>query len=297
MRYVFIVNLSAGNKKITLKLIETVKKVMDIGGFNYKIVYTEYPTHAMEIARQEAQVGDEFVAFSCGGDGTIFEVVNGLAGFKNAILGVLPIGTGNDFVKSFGKREDFLDINKQISGNIVDCDLIKADDVYSINQCSVGMDAMVGDNVKHFKRFHLSGGLAYNLAVVYTLFCRFGAKLKISIDNGPFVDKKCLFATCANGRYYGGGYYSAPTAITNDGFLEHSILNVSSKLKMIPLLGQYKKGLHIDKDYCEYGKCSSMEIIADREIAVNVDGEIFKKKRVKFEIIKKGIRLLIPHIC
>ncbi|MDO4742433.1 MAG: diacylglycerol kinase family lipid kinase [bacterium] len=293
MRYVFIVNPKAGKGKFIEKTVAQIRSFFAESSSQYIIYYTKRAGHANELARKEASVGDEVTVFSCGGDGTNQEVINGLVGFKNVIFGVIPCGTGNDYIKSYGTRQDFLDLSAQLSGNVIDIDLIKFEDKYALNQCSCGMDAMVADNVRIFKKIS-KGALAYNLSVVYTFFKKFNQRLRITIDGQQLPEIPCLFAVCANGQYYGGGYRSAPTAVTYDNKLEFSVIQTRSKIRMLSILPAYIKGRHIDKNYCRYGNCSEIKIDCDKEIPVNYDGEIAYRKSVKFEIAKSAVRFLVP---
>lgn len=293
MRYVFIVNPEAGKGKVIQKTVEQIRAFFVERNSRYIIHYTSRAGHAKEIAQKEASVGDEITIFSCGGEGTNQEVVNGVIGCKNVIFGIIPCGTGNDYIKSYGTRQDFLDLTAQLNGNVIDVDLIRFEDKYSLNQCSCGMDAMVADNVRLFKGL-FKGVWAYNLSVIYTVFKKFDQRFRITIDGKQLPDIPCLFAVCANGQYYGGGYRSAPTAIPYDNKLEFSVIQTHSKIRMLSILPAYIKGRHIDKSYCRYGNCTSVRIDCDKEIPVNYDGEITYRKSVEFKLEKSAIRFLVP---
>ena len=298
MRYVFIINPAAGKRDFSIQLSNNINDYFNKNGGHYRIYLTKKPGDAKEFASKEASSAandDEVVIFACGGEGTTFETLNGIIGYQHAILGVIPCGTANDFIKYFGCETEFFNINSQVHGTPMPIDVIKADDLYALNQCSCGMDAMVADNMKKFKSF-ASGIFAYNLSIIYTLFEKFGVDMKISIDEKPLDGVKFLFAVCANAPYYGGGYKSAPTAIPGDGKLEYSIIETVSRLKVISLLGHYKNGTHINLKSCKYGSCTSMEFESDKPMPVNLDGEIFYKTKIKFKVINKATRLMIPSI-
>ena len=113
--------------------------------------------------------------FACGGEGTVFEVLNGTVGYSNVELGVIPCGSANDFLKFFESRDNFLDIAEQIDGETVEMDLIKAGKNYCLNGCSVGMDAIVARDMSIFKNWPLvSGSFAYTLAIVKTFLGKLG---------------------------------------------------------------------------------------------------------------------------
>ncbi|MBO7217534.1 MAG: BmrU protein, partial [Clostridia bacterium] len=166
MRDVYIINPAAGRLDSTEELTKEIKKCY---GDDVKILVTEGRGDALLKARAEAETGDEVRIFACGGDGTIFEVLNGIVGFPNASIGVIPIGSANDFIKYFGydSKPTFLDIKKQKNGTYMPIDLIKAGDKYCMNQCCAGFDARVAAQMTKFKRLPgISGSMAYNLALI-----------------------------------------------------------------------------------------------------------------------------------
>lgn len=295
MRDVYIINPTAGKQDSSANLIEQIKLYY---GNDAKIIITEGVGDAKIKAEKEAQTGDEVRIFACGGDGTCFEVLNGIVGYENVSLGVIPIGSANDFLKYFGldSKKDFLDIEKQKYGKLVPVDLIKAGDYYCLNQCCAGMDAMVADDMKIFKRLpFVSGPTAYNLAIVKTLLRKLGIKAKLIIDNDKVKEGRFLFAVCANAPAYGGGYMSAPNSNPFDGVLNWLSVDVISRLRILKFLPLYKAGKHEGLDICSVGECQCFEIITEKPIPVSLDGEILHTKNIKCEIVKKAIKFVVPE--
>ncbi len=294
MRYVFIINPVAGKGKGPEAIIPKIKEYFkDIE--NYTVYVTSYKGEAREIAENQAKTGDALRIFACGGEGTFFEVLNGAVGYENVEIGVIPCGTANDFLKFFGQKELFFDIEEISDGVAVELDLIKADDMYCINQCSVGMDAIVAERMQKFKKIpFVTGKLAYTLAIIKLFLGKIGLDLNIKIDDEPEISKNVLFAVCANGPVYGGGYISAPKATPFDQKLDFTIVDTVSKLKVVPFLKSYSSGTQEKFDFCEMGNCQSMEIYADKPFPVNLDGEIMQKKHVKFKIVKKAVKFVLP---
>ncbi len=296
MRYVFYVNPVAGKGNAQEGIINSIKNYFKEKAEEFKIHITTSKGDALKSAKAEAETGDNIRVFACGGEGTVFEVLNGVVGYDNVELGVIPCGSANDFLKYFNTREEFLDISQQIDGTAVEMDLIKADDKYCLNGCSVGMDAMVARDMSIFKNLPLvSGKMAYTLAIAKTLLKRLGVKIKLSIDNGDFVDKSCLFAVIANAPYYGGGYKGAPDAIPYDQQLDCTVVDTVSKLKILKFLPIYKKGEHRSLNICSLSRCNSMEFTSEKEIPVNLDGEIIETNHIKFEIVKKAVKFILPQ--
>ncbi len=296
MRYVFYVNPVAGKGKEQDGIIESIKNYFKEKTDNFKIHITESKGDALKSANAEAKTGDDIRMFACGGEGTVFEVLNGVVGYDNVELGVIPCGSANDFLKYFNTRKEFLDISQQIDGTAMEMDLIKADDKYCLNGCSVGMDAMVARDMSIFKNLPLvSGKMAYTLAIVKTLLKRLGVKIKLSLNGEEFEDKDCLFAVIANAPYYGGGYKGAPDAVPYDQELDCTVIDTVSKFKILKFLPIYKKGEHKTLSICSTARCESMEFISDKPIPVNLDGEIIETDHIKFEIIKKAVKFVLPQ--
>lgn len=295
MKHIFIINPVAGKTKEKSGIISKINEYFS-GRNDYQIFVTEYPGQASEIAKKQAQSGEEIRIYAGGGEGTVFEVLNGVFGYENVSLGVVPCGSANDYLKFYGEKEIFTDIEQLEKGETLEVDVIKADEYYCLNQCAAGMDAIVADRMKKFKRIpFVSGSMAYKLAIIKLLLGKLGLTLKITVDNGASRLKDCLFAVCASGPVYGGGYICAPNASPLDGILDYTIIDTISKLKVPSFLKAYEKGGQGKFDYCEMGNCSSMEIEADKEFPVTLDGEIIYKKKVRFEIIKKGIKFIVPQ--
>jgi len=295
MRYVFIINPTAGKGKGVDTLVPLIENYFTGKNLEYKIVVTSAAGEAKTVAKNEALTGDEISLFACGGEGTCFEAVNGVVGYDNVRFGVIPCGSANDFLKYFGDKAHFLELENQINGTPISIDLIKAGENYCINQCSVGMDAMVADDMVLFKRLPgVSGPTAYNMAVVKTFLRKLGITAKLKIDGVSRGVVRCLFAVCANGPVYGGGYISAPHADPMDGKLEYTIVDVMSRLKVPAFLKLYSKGAHEGKKYCEMGKCEVMEIESDKPIPVNFDGEIVKMNSIRFEVVKNALKFIVP---
>lgn len=295
MKYIFFINPTAGKGKAQKGIISAIKEYFGKCGKEYEIVVTPYKGHAEKLSHEYAQTGEEITCFACGGEGTGYEVVNGIIGYSNVNYGIIPCGSANDFVRGFGNNEAFLNIDAQINGVVVPIDVIKANDRYCINSCSVGMDAMVARDMKLFKNLPLvSGPLAYNLAIVKTFLKKFGVKIRLQVDEGELTNENCLFAVIANAPYYGGGYMGAPDAFPFDGKLNFTKVDVISKLAVLGFLGKYKSGKHEEIDCCYHTDCEEMYFESDYVLPVNLDGEIVEANRMQFGIVKKALNFVLP---
>ncbi len=296
MRYVFIINPVAGKGNATQMVVPMVEQYFENNKADYKIYITSHAGQAKLYAEQEASVGDEVVIFGCGGEGTCFEVLNGMVAYPNAIFGIIPCGSANDFLKLFESTDPFLDIESQLNGSYTNIDLIKCCDEYCFNVCSVGIDAVIAKDMAIFKNWKfVSGSMAYKLALVKNfLFSKLGERLKITIDGTTVFEGDFLFAVCANGCSYGGGYLPAPNASPEDGKLNFVLIKKVNRLKILSFIKNYEKGKIDGYDYVSTGNCTVMSVESIKPIPVNRDGEITMKQNVWFELARRTVRFLVP---
>ncbi len=296
MKHLFIVNNTAGGGKRTMPLIPKIEAYFSAKRLEYQVVSTTKRGEATEIARNAATAGEPIRIYACGGDGTVHEVVNGIANCNNVELGIFPCGTGNDYVATFGEKEDFMNIAAQVEGGSVEVDLICTDGMYSINQCSMGFDAAVADNVHMFKKKPLiSGSMAYLLAVIYTLAGKLGNKLTITIDDKHTITGRFLFAIAAKGKYHGGGMMSAPQANPISRSLNFMIVREVKKRQVPSLLPKYMKGKHLPLENIVtnlFGR--KINIVAERPLPVTLDGEIIYTEEITSEIAPRALKFIIP---
>lgn len=296
MKHIFVINPAAGQGKVLDFIRPKIEEVCKKYSLNCEIHVTERAGEGIEYVRNKAASGEEIRFYACGGDGTLYDVVNGAFGYKNAQVAVIPLGSGNDFIRLFGTKEEFLNLDDQINGVPVEFDVIKCDDEIAINQCSMGMDAEVCAMQGKIKKLPLvTGEGAYYIGCLYAIIRKFKNKFTYSIDGGEKKTKDCLFCFCGNSRWYGGGFMAAPLALPEDGLLDFVIVESRvSRPKLVTLLNKYKRGEHLDWDITEFKRGKKLVIHSDKPAAVNVDGEIKYVTDTSFEIIEKGITYVVP---
>ena len=232
-----------------------------------------------------------------GGDGTLNEVVNGImnAGAnQQARISIVPVGTGNDFIKNFTEHGEYT------------VDVIKYNDRYSVNIINFGFDCNAVEEMMKLKKLpFIFGSLAYVLGVFITLMKPLGKKISLKFtdtnNNEQQYNGEFLLAAIANGSYYGGGFNAAPLASLTDGLLDIMVINKISRLKFISLVGDYKKGTHMDYAKCkptdkfdgviDFFRCKSMEINNIDKICV--DGEICYETSLKIDVIPQAITFIM----
>ena len=306
-RHLFVLNPAAGTKDRTENLTEAIKRL------KLKEPYDIFITDGVRAAengvcRYLSEHKDDFVrVYACGGDGTLSEVVNGAfrSGGKNYAVAVVPIGSGNDFVKSLGvPAECFLDLQALIKGDAVDVDLLLAKDAdnderVSLNIISAGFDAAVCKGQEKVKKWPLvNGKTAYNISLVKSVFTKTKHYFVLKVDGQRFGDSAgpYLFAIAANGKYYGGGFKASPYSDISDGVMEFIRIDTVSPVKLLSLVGKFREGRHIDelKDIVATKQCKTMQFVSDKPIDINLDGEIVPMKNPIIRILEKAIKIILP---
>jgi len=175
-------------------------------------------------------------------------------------------------------------------------DLIKCNDKYCVNIASIGMDAYVCQQKEKMKFLSkISGSLAYIVAVFITFIFHMSEKFKVKIGDEDFFEKELMFIVAANGRYYGGSFNPTPDAVVNDGLIDAMTINKVSRLQVLDLIGKYQKGTHVDiKDLVSVKKVKRVEVISEKVIPVNLDGELFDSDTAVFEIVEKAVNFIVP---
>lgn len=298
MRHVFILNPAAGKTQAALQLEPVLEAFFKEHPMEYRICITDRPGHATAIVQKEVATGDAVRFYACGGDGTVLEVVNGLAEAPNAELACVPCGSGNDFLRMLPNRELFDDVKALIMGTAQPVDAILCNGKWSLNMCSMGMDADVANRMVRYKHLPLvNGSMAYNLALVQTFLRPLGQQLRIVMETPDgTVERsgKYMFALAANGQYYGGGYHGSPLSQPDDGLLDFVLVRKISHLKVLSILNLYKNGRHLDLPCCETFRGTKMQVMADTPACVTADGECFTTTAVSFELHPKAVKFVYP---
>ena len=225
MRHVFIINPKAGKQDQTARIYAMADALRTRHGLTCECLLTSGPGGGTELARRAAESGEEVRLYACGGDGTIYEVANGIAGFHNAAMTCIPAGTGNDFLKNFGDQMPlFSDAENLWDGDMCTLDLIDCNGRLCTTIACNGIDAQVAESVHRYGDIpFLSGRGSYLCSVAANfLFKGIGHRWTVSLDGREETGEYALVSMC-NGRYYGGGSTPVPQARMDDGVL-HTVL-------------------------------------------------------------------------
>ena len=289
--YFFILNPCAGRGR-SVKIMQRVIEILEKKRTDFKVIKTEYPGHATLIAKDAIKNGYKSI-IAVGGDGTVMEVANGMIG-ETATMGIIPAGTGNDFIKTVGIPND-----PEIAAEIVlnkrhkKIDIGLANDGrYFLNISSTGFDVEVIKNTEKVKGF-LTGLTAYYTAVFMAMF---GYKFKKVIlrTKDSVIEKTVLLVAVANGIAYGGGMKVAPEASIEDGLLNVIIVEKMPRWVIPFQLPKFVKGDHEKIKYIQKFKCESVTIETEKQELINMDGEIAGTTPVTFSVKSKAINVFAP---
>ena len=312
MHTLFLLNPAAGKADCTRTLPQQIAAAAAGAGLapeDYTIRVTTHAGHARELSRAAAaaaqKAGVELRIFTAGGDGTFNEALTGAHAFDKTAVGCLPYGSGNDFLRTYGTRAEFTDLDAQLAGGEVTIDLLETSLGLSATICAAGLDAQVAYGIPKFRRIPLCGGeVSYLLSIVEQLCGHIGRRVTFTIDDEELtVD--CLMCAICNGRAYGGGFLAAPEADPADGWLDVMIVRRVGRLTIAKLLGMYKSGRHFvngqlteeAKPYFLYRRARRVALRpADGRgpIVATADGECAPCKQVSVQVQPLAGRVLLP---
>ena len=295
MKHLFIINPAAGSRDRTKQYSVAIHEACTLRDLDYRIEVSSAPGECCRLAREAAQTGEEYRIYACGGDGTLNEVVSGAAGFDNVSVSVYSGGSGNDFVKLFSDPKAFYDIEKLLDAEDISFDLIQCNDDYSLNICSVGLDARIGTDVANYKRIPLlSGFRAYAASTVVNVIRGIAEHYTVEV-NGETIDQDFTLICACNGRFYGGGFNPVPEADPTDGLLDVLLIDKVSRLKVAQVIGKFKDGqYHKLPDLIRHVKTDRIVVRCDHPIPINLDGELRISDTIDMRIAKEKIRFFYP---
>ncbi|MBR5269790.1 MAG: YegS/Rv2252/BmrU family lipid kinase [Anaerotignum sp.] len=298
MEHIFIINPCAGQGK-GVKMIPVIEEALQGTTYEYSIYTTKAAGDAERFVREVCESGREVRFYVCGGDGSFHEAVNGLKGFPGVEMGLIPLGTGNDFIRNFGKKKDFMDILSQVEGRAIPCDVIELNGRYVVNMANIGFDCEVAAKASVWKQKPLiSGPAAYIMGILSEFVKPMGNRMSFRWADGTTMSGRYLLCTLANGSFCGGGFCSSPEAVLNDGLMDVGIVKMIPRRKFVGILPKYKTGTYLDtklgKEKVLYGKYKKLELAVTEPTHICIDGEISKFTYLKAEMVQAPFRFIVP---
>lgn len=274
MKTLFIVNPVAGRNK-SLKIWNDIRVHIKYA-FNY--VLTTEPGNATKVAANAQNQGFTRVV-AVGGDGTDIE------------LGIIPAGTGNDFVKTLKIPQTPIEALTVLENGYADTvDIGKHEKGYFINVAGAGFDAEVVNTTNVSLKF-LSGPLAYIISVVWNLIRYCPREAIVEID-GKIYHRKLWLAVAANGQYFGGGMRISPDALINDGLFDICLVNEMSRLEILKFLPKVFSGGHKNHRAFEVLRGKHVKIEFAAPTIAQIDGEVLGSTPIQFYIMPKALKVI-----
>lgn len=301
MKHVFIINPAAGKRDCTARMMRMARDLAGRHGLDVDCILTQSPGHAAGTVRKLADTGQELRFYACGGDGTVNEVANGVAGADNAAMTCVPVGTGNDFLKNFGDTAPlFSDAENLWDGPRFPLDAIDCNGRLALTVACSGFDAQVADDVHTYGKVPLLGGRgSYILSLAVNFMLRsFSHRWTVTLD-GERLEGDFILAAVCNGRYYGGGFVPAAEARMDDGVLNTVLVKRVSRVSFLRLVGAYAQGGYYRFPEIARGSQASEIVIEspEEDIVTCLDGETVYSRRAVLRLSEKKVGFFGPPGC
>jgi diacylglycerol kinase (ATP) len=298
----FIVNPNANLGRAWRQAADLRPIMAEYGGADW--AGSVYPTHSIELTRQAVEEGYSLI-IAGGGDGTVHEMINGIMEYppeKRPQIGVVPLGSGNDFASSLGMDPVPWKALRQIfNGKPRKVDVASIKDQfgrkeYCSNTIGIGFDAIV--TIYSHQLPIVRGFLMYFTAVMKTIFLNHDPmRMDILQDGEKTWKDDLLMLTICNGGREGGGFQLAPDSKIDDGILDLVAVQDVSRLKMLGLIPRFIKGNHATDSKVIVDQFSEIKIQSDSPLYIHTDGEIFSGfssnlKQIRVQIASRAVEFL-----
>jgi diacylglycerol kinase (ATP) len=252
---------------------------------------------ATRFARAALRQGCDMIV-AAGGDGTLNEVVNGIGGNRTrARLGLIPLGTGNDFARTLNISTDLDEALAVLAaGHTRAIDLVRvtSDRVrYFVNVSAGGFSGLVNEKLTP-KMKKTWGPLAYLRCAVAALPQLRAYRTKVSFAKGKGLSLSLYNVVIANGRYVAGGTLIAPKASVTDGLLDIILIQERSAAELALLAAQVALGKHLSSDAIIFRRATKVTVNSKPGMWFNVDGELVGNQPSTFEVLRRALRFVVP---
>ena len=299
LRYTIVLNPASGRgrgqqnrARLEALITESVARLPEPAAMTWEIVETKAVGDGIRQAAQAVERGANVVA-AAGGDGTLGEVVNGIAE-TGAHLGLLPLGTGNDFARSLGLHNDMeRAVETLFHGTPQPIDLGRTQGRWFINVAGCGFDAVVADRVNRGFRF-LHGTAAYLAAVAQSLLALRPVPMQLTLDDETQEVRGVLCAV-ANAPMYGGGMKIAPQARIDDGWLDVCLIGDATKLEFVRAFPRVFAGTHGSHPKVTMFRARHVLIESTPALPLLVDGEVIGTTPAEFTLSASALKLFLPN--
>lgn len=305
--YNFIINPHA-RSGLGHSVWKELQPILEKRNIIYKAYFTKYQNHATELTKKITSDGNAHTLIGLGGDGTINEIINGVADFDKIILGYIPIGSSNDFARSMNIPSD--------PKEALEC-ILASHDTHALNigilnyqnrqkhfavSAGIGFDAaicheaMVSKLKISLNRLHL-GKFTYAGIALHRLFLTTPQKMTVTLDHHKEITfSSAYFAAVMNHKYEGGGVKFCPDALPDDNQLDVIVVSDVSKLKILALLPTAFSGRHTHFNGVHIYRCRHVHICVEHALPVHTDGEpVFLQRSISASCDAKMLQLIVPE--
>jgi len=280
---ILITNPAAGNGRAARTALRVVDRLR-ASGMTVHARFGDGPGATMSLAQRAAGEPVDMVIV-VGGDGSIHDAANGLmrSDRRDCPLGIVPLGSGNDFVKMLGLGRDWgAACDRILEGGTRQVDLGRIGDRFFTNGVGMGFDAEVARIAE--RRRWLGSDLMYAAALAQVLIGHRGnPELRIEADGEAWTQRAALVAA-ANGRCYGGAFHIAPDASLDDGRLDLLVAGDLGRVGILALVPQVMRGSHLNHPEVTHRAVRELSISSDRPLVVHADGEILDTAATLIEL-------------
>ncbi len=295
--FVAIVNGAAGGGRCKAEAQKALPRLRE-AGYEFEVHETTRPGEATDIARTKYQSGARKF-LSVGGDGTSYEVINGIFPRGSepdpVTLGILPLGTGNSFLRDFKITNGDQAMTALIAGKTRSVDVIRATHaqgaVYYINLLSIGFSAVVVSLTN--RRFKSFGPAGYAMAVI-TSVTRLGhPSFPLSLDGENHIDMRpCTLLSFSNSRFTAGTMMMAPTADPTDGKVDLIRVGALSRTELLSAFPRIYKGTHLSHPKIEHTRAREVTFADSKRHDVMVDGEVLELSLRSLHVLPGALQVI-----
>jgi diacylglycerol kinase (ATP) len=291
-KWVFIINPVAGNG-FAAHYLDKLKAMIEVHSIDADLVFTERMGHASELSESYAKQGYRYI-IGVGGDGTMNEICRPLIGRNGITTGLIPAGTGNDFIQILGFPDRLTDAHWDtfFMKNAIGLDVGSCNGKIFLNGMGLGFDAEVAaENYSEDKKVKKGGKSKYIWHILKTLLFYREKSVIIQADQNKY-DVNCFINTIAIGRRFAGGFFLTPQAIANDGLLDVCMIRKLNLFQRLQILLMVPKGTHIFDKKVNYYKTKTISLDFNDKVPFHVDGELFFDARMEVKIIPAGLNVI-----
>ncbi|MGB4204628.1 MAG: diacylglycerol kinase family protein [Bacteroidales bacterium] len=300
-----IVNPNAGRRKGEKDWPE-IARLLGIANIRYKSVFTQHRIHAIRMARRYVESGYRNIIV-VGGDGTMNEVVNGIftqskKATKSITVGLIPVGTGNDWCRMFGIPYDYkgaIDVILKGETFMQDVGWVKFQQEgkeknrYFVNMAGMGYDAVVAEKTNKQKDQGKGGPLSYMLNIFTSLFSFKETMIEISVDGEDVLKAPVFTMNVGICKFNGGGMMQLPNAVADDGILDMTVIKKLSRFKVVSAVSKLYDGSFTRMPQVKMFQGRSILINSKPEVFMEADGESLGHSPFKFGIVPQSLKVII----